>query len=178
MKDRTLRTAVVVTAAAAFGIPATAAFAAHESNNLFDLKPVGTVAPQGDGRGVSTYLAGASSEDNELWNSRVRVTGLPAGVYTLWAENNNDTFEPTTPATLAAGQMTDFAICTFTVKAKGTGTCKARKHNEPALARVRVRQGTADTFGAAVLEALRTPADADRKVDDGEIESRGGNRAK
>ena len=83
--------------------------AAHESNSRFNFKPTDAAAGA-DGRGVSNYLAGASTEDNELWNSHVQVTGLM------------------------------------------------------------------DVFGTPVLEARRLPVDADRKVEDGEIESGGGNR--
>ncbi|MEJ7893742.1 MAG: hypothetical protein WKF94_14005 [Solirubrobacteraceae bacterium] len=154
-----------VIASAAF---AAAALGAHESNNRFDFKP--TAAASGaDGSGVSNYIAGASTPDNELWNSSVRTSGLaPNTLYTFWAENNNDTFEPTI----------DKAVCSFTTDAGGRGGCQRQQHNEPALAIARIRLGGMETFGAAVLEARRMPADADNKVDDGDIESSGGQRDK
>lgn len=148
------------------------ALAAHESNNRFDFQPR-AAAPDGDGRGVSNYLAGASTEDNELWNSNVRVSGLaPNTLYTFWAENGNDTREPET------APMGDKAVCSFTTDDRGRGGCQRTKHNEPALAIARIRVGDMNTFGPVALEARRTPMDADRKVDDGEIESVGGNRDK
>ena len=154
----------------ASGAFASTALAAHESNNRFNFKPT-AAAPGADGRGVSNYLAGASTEDNELWNSHVRVTGLAPGTrYTFWAENNNDTREPET------APMGDKAVCSFVTDKAGRGGCQRQKHNEPALAIARIRLGGMETFGAAVLEARRLPADADRKVDDGEIESSGGQR--
>ncbi len=146
------------------------ALAAHESNNRFDFKPT-TAAPGADGRGISNYLAGASTDDNELWNSHVRATGLaPNTRYTFWAENNNDTFQPATVP------MGDAAVCSFVTDNAGRGSCRRQKHNEPALAIARIRVGDMNTFGAVVLEARRLPVDADRKVDDGEIESSGGKR--
>jgi len=154
----------------ASGVFATSALAAHESNNRFDFRPT-ALAPDADGRGLSNYLAGASTEDNELWNSNVRVSGLaPNTLYTFWAENNNDTREPET------APMGDKAVCSFVTDKAGRGGCQRQKHNEPALAIARIRLGGMETFGAAVLEARRLPADADRKVDDGEIESSGGQR--
>lgn len=142
------------------------AFAAHESSNRFDFKPV-AAAPTADGGGISNYIAGASTPENELWNSSVRSNGLtPSTTYTFWAENNNDTFEP----------AVDTAVCSFTTDANGNGGCVRTKHNEPALAIARIRLGDATTFGTTALEARRIPMDADNKVDDGEIESSGGNR--
>ncbi|HEV2769848.1 MAG TPA: hypothetical protein VGV40_06650 [Solirubrobacteraceae bacterium] len=159
------RPLVAAVSTAALAVPAVA-LAAHESNNRFDLAPTGSAPSEADGRGVSNYVAGASSEQNELWNSHVRVSGLaPNTRYTLWAENANDARDPQ-----------DLAICSFTTDERGRGGCNRTKHNEPALAIARVRLGDESTFGAAVLEARRAPADADRKVDDGEIESVGGNR--
>jgi len=154
----------------ASGAFATTALAAHESNNRFNFKP-SAAAPGADGRGVSNYLAGASTKDNELWNSHVRVTGLAPGTrYTFWAENNNDTFQPATVP------MGDKAVCSFVTDDAGRGSCRRQKHNEPALAIARIRLGDMDVFGTPVLEARRLPVDADRKVEDGEIESGGGNR--
>lgn len=141
------------------------AFAAHESRNRVDFKPV-AAAPTADGGGVSNYIAGASTPENELWNTTVRASGLmPSTTYTFWA-NNNDIFEP----------AVDTAVCSFTTDANGNGGCVRTKHNEPALAIARIRLGDAATFGPTALEARRIPMDADNKVDDGEIESSGGNR--
>jgi len=165
MKARLLAVSVAMAALLAF---AGVAFAAHESSNRFDLSPT-AAAPGADGNGVSNYLAGASTPDNELWNSTVRVAGLaPNTTYTFWAENNNDTFEPTM----------DFPVCSFTTDANGNGNCVRTRHNEPALAIARIRLGEESVFGVPVLEARRIPMDADRKVDDGEIESSGANRDK
>lgn len=152
---------------AASGMFAASASAAHESNNRFDFAPT-AAAPGADGRGVSNYIAGASSEEAEVWNSNVRVTGLAANTrYTFWAENNNDVRD-----------AQDKAVCSFVTNAAGRGRCAEQKHSEPALAIARIRLGGEETFGTTVLEARRAPSDADRKVDDGEIESVGGNRSK
>lgn len=162
---RKLIIAGVVAAGVATAAPA--ALAAHESNNRFDFKAT-AAAPGADGRGVSNYVAGASSPDDELWNSHVRVSGLaPNTRYTFWAENGNTVREPA-----------DTAVCSFVTDAAGRGGCQRTKHNEPALAIARIRLGDEQTFGTVVLEARRMPADADNKVDDGEIESSGGNRDK
>ena len=135
----------------ASGAFASTALAAHESNNHFNFKPT-AAAPGADGRGVSNYLAGASTKDNELWNSHVRVTGLAPGTrYTFWAENNNDTFQGTVP-------MGDKAVCSFVTDDAGRGSCRRQKHNEPALAIARIRLGDMDVFGTPVLEARRLPA--------------------
>jgi len=72
--------------------------------------------------------------------------------------------------------MGDKAVCSFVTDDTGRGSCRNQKHNEPALAIARIRLGDMDVFGTPVLEARRLPADADRKVEDGEIESGGGNR--
>jgi hypothetical protein len=158
---------IVGLAAAGIAVAAPAALAAHESNNRFDFKPTAT-ASGADGRGVSNYIAGASTEDDELWNSNVRVSGLaPATRYTFWAENANDTRD-----------AMDTAVCSFVTDANGRGGCRRTKHNEPALAIARIRLGDETAFGSAVLEARRMPLDADGKVDDGEIESSGANRNK
>lgn len=141
------------------------ALAAHESNNRFDFRST-ALAPDGDGKGVSNYIAGASTEDNELWNSTVRVSGLaPNTRYTFWAENGNDVRD-----------AQDFAVCSFTTDPRGRGGCQRQRHNEPALAIARIRVGDMETFGPVALEARRMPMDADNKVDDGEIESSGGQR--
>lgn len=154
----------------ASGVFAASALGAHESNNRFDFKPTAAGAGS-DGRGVSNYIAGASTDDNELWNSNVRVSGLkPSTLYTFWAENNNDTREPET------APMGDKAVCSFVTDKAGRGGCRRQRHNEPALAIARIRRGDGQSFGPAVLEARRMPSDADKKVDDGEIESTGGTR--
>lgn len=135
------------------------AMAAHESTNLFDLAVV--TAPAGaDGSGFSNYISGRSSE-NEVWNSRVRVTGLlPNTLYTFYAE----------------GGGTQTAICSFTTDADGDGSCRRNFHPEPGLAFARIRLGENNPTGAIALQASRNPADADHQVEDGEIESFGGNR--
>jgi hypothetical protein len=162
-----LLASLLVIASGAF---ATSALAAHESNNRFDFKPTAAAAGA-DGRGVSNYLAGASTDHSELWNSNVHVSGLaPNTLYTFWAENSNDTREPET------APMGDKAVCSFVTDKAGRGGCRRQRHNEPALAIARIRLGDEQTFGVAVLEARRTPSDADTKVDDGEIESSGGQR--
>ncbi len=62
--------------------------------------------------------------------------------------------------------------------ANGSGNCVRTQHDEPALAIARIRPGEESVFGVPVLEARGIPMDADRKVDDGEIESFGANRDK
>lgn len=121
---------------------------------------------------MSNYLAGASSDDAELWNSNVRVAGLQANTrYTFWAENAVEGRQPET-----ATPPGDKAVCSFVTDAAGRGGCTRQKHAEPALAVARIRLGGLETFGTTVLEARRMPADADAKLDDGEIESVGANR--
>jgi hypothetical protein len=78
----------------ASGAFASTALAAHESNNCFDFKPT-AAAPGADGRGVSNYLAGAFTDDNELWNSHVAGVTLGArprhGALRLTSASRRDT---------------------------------------------------------------------------------------
>jgi hypothetical protein len=135
--------------------------AAHESNNRFDLAPT-AAAPGADGAGFSNWIKGQDqAKGQDVWHSRVTVSGLQAGTdYTFYAEN--------APATVQT------AVCTLTTSSRGTGSCDARFHEEPALAAARIRLGNANPAGVIVLAATGTEVgSADNKVEDGEIERYG-----
>lgn len=155
------RPAAIVLAGLASAAIALPALAAHESNNRFDLAPT-PAAPAADGAGFSNWIKGQEqAQGNDVWHSRVTVTGLQAGTdYTFYAEN--------APATVQT------AVCVLTTSPQGDGTCDARFHTEPALAAARIRLGDTNPAGTIVLVATGTEVGSpDNKVEDGEIERYG-----
>lgn len=141
----------VTTGALVVGLAAPA-FAAHESNNVFNLRSL--TGAGADGSGYSIY-----NPDEDNWDSRVQVSGLrPGTTYTFFAEG-----KPT------GGSYIKTPVCVFLTDTAGRGSCRAIGHEEPALSYARVRLGSGNKDGNLVLTA-RGSVDDDTMVEDGEIE--------
>lgn len=124
------------------------AFAAHKSDNKFDLADTGVMVGA-DGSGYSNW---DQYEDN--WDSEVTVSGLDEGTYTFYAE----------------GPTTKTPVVSFEVDEDGEmTTAREYRHAEPEFATANIRVGDEDPNGTVVLTASGSNDDDDI-VEDGEIE--------